>query len=92
MYHSRPRYCTLGHLQTTFKLSYLGCGPTEQSCAGIIAMDCTCELGCYIWLLQPYILVRHACMPSNLMSSCPNVQSNCVAFDQHLEGVASHDN
>ena len=35
MYHIRPRYLNLKHLQTTFKLSYLGCGPTDQSCANM---------------------------------------------------------
>ena len=37
MCHTRPRYLTLRDLQTTFKLSYLGCGPTGQSCADNMA-------------------------------------------------------
>ena len=33
MYHTRPRYFTLGDLQATLKLSYLWSGPTDQSYA-----------------------------------------------------------
>ena len=39
MCHTRPRYLTLGDLQTMFKLPYLGGGPTDQSCADCVATD-----------------------------------------------------
>ena len=37
MCHTRPRYFPLGDLQTTSKLSDLGCGFTDQSCPDCVA-------------------------------------------------------
>ena len=53
MYHTRPRYFTLGDLQATLKLSYLWSGPTDQSYANNVKVkfDGFFGLSQKVWLI-----------------------------------------
>lgn len=49
MYHARPCYLALGKLHATFKLSYLECGPIDQSCANTLFSNVSHEVETLAW-------------------------------------------